>query len=310
MQRALTLAASVEFPTWPNPRVGCVVLDRSGMVLAEGVHRGAGSDHAEVDALRRTSVARGGTAVVTLEPCDHHGRTGPCTRALLDAGIARVIFAQTDPHARAAGGAVTLRRAGVAVISGVAADDALMINQAWTTAMINSRPFVRWKFGATLDGVTAAADGSSRWITSAAARADAQRLRGQADVIMVGTGTAISDDPHLTRRDDHGRALAADRQPLRAVMGRRSLPTESRLLDASAPTLHLNTRDPLEALHRLFAADRGHVLLEGGATLAGAFLRAGLIDEIVCYLAPALLGSGTRVVADLEITTIDQARRL
>lgn len=310
MARARTLAASIELPTWPNPRVGCVLLDPGGRFLAEGLHRGAGTDHAEVDALRQTSAARGGTAVVTLEPCDHHGRTGPCTRALVEAGIRRVIFAQPDPNPQAAGGAETLRRAGVDVVAGWEADRARAVNRAWTTAMINCRPYVRWKFGTTLDGRTAAADGTSRWITSAAARDDAQHLRSQADVIMVGTGTATTDDPRLTRRDDHGLTPPADQQPLRVAMGQRPLPDDARLLDRSAPSLLLRTRDPAEALERLFAAGRGHVLLEGGATLAAAFLRAGLIDEIVCYLAPVLLGSGAEAVADLGIRSIEHARRL
>lgn len=310
MARALTLAASADLPTWPNPRVGCVLLDPDGRVLAEGLHRGAGTDHAEVDALRQTSAARGGTATVTLEPCDHHGRTGPCTRALVEAGIRRVIFAQSDPNPQAAGGAETLRRAGVDVVAGVEAARATAINRIWTTAMINSRPYVRWKFGATLDGRTAAADGTSRWITSAAARRDAQHLRSQADVIMVGTATAAADDPQLTRRDDHGVTLPAAQQPLRVAMGRRPLPDHARLFDRSAPNLLLRTRDPAAALERLFAEGHGHVLLEGGATLAGAFLRAGLIDEIVCYLAPVLLGSGAGAVADLGITSIEHATRL
>ncbi len=308
MARALELARTPGVPLGPNPRVGCVILDPDGNVVAEGFHRGAGTSHAEVDALSRAGDrARGATAVVTLEPCNHTGRTGPCSRALVEAGIARVVYAQADQNPVAAGGADTLRAAGVEVEHGLLAADAMELNRVWTFAVKHGRPFVTWKFAATLDGRSAAADGTSRWISSPAAREDTHRLRALADVILAGTGTVLADDPQLTVRDREG--VAVPHQPLRAVMGLRDLPSDRRVLDDAAETVHLPTRDPAEALATLFARDRQHVFLEGGPTLAAAFLAAGLVDEVVAYVAPMLLGAGTPAVADLGITTMADAMR-
>ncbi|MDQ3615125.1 MAG: bifunctional diaminohydroxyphosphoribosylaminopyrimidine deaminase/5-amino-6-(5-phosphoribosylamino)uracil reductase RibD [Actinomycetota bacterium] len=303
MSRALELAQSPDVPRGPNPRVGCVLLDAEGRTIAEGIHRGAGTAHAEVDALRRAGDrARGATAVVTLEPCTHTGRTGPCAQALIERGVTRVVFAQADPNPVAAGGARMLAEAGVDVASGVLADEARAVNRAWSFAVEKGRPHVTWKLATTLDGRSAAADGSSRWITSPAARADVHRLRASCDVVLVGTGTVLADDPELTVRDGNGRSLP--QQPLRAVMGRRSLSRSLRVFDDAAETVVLAVRDPVEALRELFRRDRQHVLLEGGPTLAAAFLRLGLVDEIVAFLAPALLGAGAPAVGDLAITTI------
>ena len=309
MRRALALATTPGVPTGPNPRVGCVVLDAAGRTVAEGWHRGAGSPHAEVDALRHAGpAARGGTAVVTLEPCNHTGRTGPCSRALVEAGVRRVVFAQPDPNPIAAGGAATLRTAGVEVEGGLFEDEARAVNREWTFAMDHGRPFVTWKFATTLDGRSAAADGTSRWVSSRAARLDTHRLRGLCDTMLVGTGTVETDDPQLTVRDDQDRPL--DRQPLRAVMGLRDLAPGRRALDGAAESVHLRTRDPKEALAELFARDRQHVFLEGGPTLAAAFWSAGFVDEVVTYVAPMLLGSGRAAVADLGIGTIGGAAHL
>ncbi len=309
MRRALTLAATPGVPLGPNPRVGCVILDSDGQPLAEGFHRGAGSPHAEVDALISAgSSAVGGTAVVTLEPCNHTGRTGPCAQALLAAGIRRVVIAQPDPNPTAAGGAETLRDAGVEVVHGLLTDEARALNRVWTFAMDHGRPFVTWKFASTLDGRSAAADGTSRWVSSAAARRDTHRLRALADTMLVGTSTILIDDPLLTVRDEEDQPLT--RQPLRAVMGLRDLPDDRRVLGSAAETVHLRTRDPRQALAELFARDRQHVFLEGGPTLAAAFWRAGLVDEVVAYLAPILLGAGRSAVADLGITTMADAARL
>ena len=302
MRRALALAA--QGPSGPNPRVGCVLLDERGVVVGEGFHRGAGTAHAEVDALTRAAGRTPRTAVVTLEPCDHTGRTGPCTQALLSAGIRRVVVERTDPNPMAAGGAQTLRDAGLDVELGPLCDDVPDLNLVWAEAMRRQRPFVTWKLAATLDGRSAAADGSSRWITSPEARNDVHRLRGEADTILVGTGTALADDPHLTVRDGSGRA------PLRAVMGLRALPPTLQVFDEAAATVLLPTRDPHEALAKLWSMERRHVFLEGGPTLAAAFLREDLVDEIVGYHAPALLGSGRAAVGDLGITTIGDTRRL
>ena len=312
MRRALELAATPGVPLGPNPRVGCVLLDADGTEVAEGFHRGAGTPHAEVAALTALAEAGGSaagtTAVVTLEPCDHTGRTGPCSRALLEAGVRRVVLAQRDPNPLASGGTETLRAAGVEVVAGLMETESRLLNRAWTFALEQERPFVTWKLAATLDGRVAAADGTSRWITSSAARRDVHRLRGQCDVVLVGTGTVAADDPQLTVRDEVDEPVA--HQPLRAVMGERATSSDRRVLDDAAETVLLRTRDPRAALAQLHELGRRHVFLEGGPTLAAAFLRAGLVDEVVAYVAPVLLGSGASAVGDLGISSIDAALRL
>jgi diaminohydroxyphosphoribosylaminopyrimidine deaminase/5-amino-6-(5-phosphoribosylamino)uracil reductase len=286
-----------------------VILDTCGGIAGEGYHRGAGTPHAEVDALAAAgAAARGGTAVVTLEPCAHTGRTGPCTQALIAAGVTRVVIAATDPNPIAAGGAVVLAGAGVDVESGVLAAESVALNRRWTTAVAAGRPFVTWKFAATLDGRSAAADGTSTWITGERARADVHARRAGADAILVGTGTVLADDPQLTVRDANG--VPAPRQPLRVVLGERGVPAGARVLDGAAPTLVITHRDPVKALAELHDLEVRHVWLEGGPTLAAAFWRAGLIDEVLAYVAPALLGAGRAAVADLGIGTIDRAARL
>ncbi|HWJ09510.1 MAG TPA: bifunctional diaminohydroxyphosphoribosylaminopyrimidine deaminase/5-amino-6-(5-phosphoribosylamino)uracil reductase RibD, partial [Nocardioides sp.] len=203
MRRALALAASPGVPLHPNPRVGCVLLADDGTVVGEGFHHGAGTPHAEVEALRVAGDrARGATAVVTLEPCNHTGRTGPCAQALIAAGVRRVVIAQADPNPLASGGKETLEAAGIDVEAGLLADEAEEVNRAWSFAHRNGRPFVTWKFAATLDGRSAAADGTSRWVSSRAARLDTHRLRGECDVMVVGTNTVEVDDPELTVRDE------------------------------------------------------------------------------------------------------------
>ena len=310
MRRALALARTPGVPLGPNPRVGAVVVDADGQHLGEGYHHGAGGPHAEIEAL--TSVgerARGATVVVTLEPCNHTGRTGPCAQALIQAGVARVVYGQHDPNPVARGGHRTLSAAGVDVEGGLLATEAAGVNEAWSFAMRLQRPFVTWKFAATLDGRSAAPDGSSMWITGEPARRDVHRLRAVCDAILVGTGTVERDDPRLTVRDERNLPLPRERQPLRAVMGRRELAADLRVFDDDAPTLRLRTDEPAEALGRLFAQDRQHVWLEGGPRLAASFLRAGLVDEVIAYIAPALLGAGTPAVGDLGVTTLTDALR-
>jgi diaminohydroxyphosphoribosylaminopyrimidine deaminase/5-amino-6-(5-phosphoribosylamino)uracil reductase len=309
MRRALELAATPGVPLGPNPRVGCVLLDDAGITVAEGHHRGAGTPHAEADALAHAgAAARGTTAIVTLEPCNHTGRTGPCAEKLIAAGVRRVVFAQPDPNPVAAGGAAALRAAGVEVDSGLLEDRARELNAVWTFAVDHRRPFVTWKFATTLDGRSAAADGTSRWVSGAAARLDTHRLRALCDVMLVGSNTVAVDDPRLTVRDEHD--LPLPHQPLRVVMGERDLDPGRRIFDGEAESLHLRTRDPRAALEELYARDRQHVFLEGGPTLAAAFLRAGLVDEVVTYVAPMLLGAGRNAVGDLGITTISDALHL
>ncbi len=308
MSRALELAARGPLGD-PNPRVGAVIVDPRGQVVGEGLHEGAGTPHAEVMALRQAGpAARGGTAVVTLEPCAHTGRTGPCAQALIEAGVARVVFAQSDPTPTAGGGRALLEAAGIRTTSGVLAPDSVALNDAWTFSHAFGRPKVTWKYAATLDGRSAAADGSSRWITGPQARADVHRLRAQSGAILVGTGTVIADDPVLSVRGPDGSATG--RQPLRVVMGLRPIPETARVLDGSVPALHLTTHDPAQVLKTLADRQIHHVWLEGGPTVAAAFLGAGLVDEVIAYLAPAFLGAGTPAVGDLGIHTIDQALRL
>jgi diaminohydroxyphosphoribosylaminopyrimidine deaminase/5-amino-6-(5-phosphoribosylamino)uracil reductase len=308
MERALELARTPGVPLGPNPRVGCVLLADDGTVVAAGYHRGAGTAHAEADALARAGeAARGTTAVVTLEPCNHTGRTGPCAEALVAAGVRRVVFAQADPNPVATGGTATLTAAGVEVEHGLLEAEARELNRAWEFGLTHGRPLVTWKFATTLDGRSAAADGTSRWISNTAARADTHFLRARCDTVLVGTETVVVDDPLLTVRDEHGRPAA--HQPLRAVMGLRDVDPSLRVFDDLAETVHLRTRDPHEALAELFARGRRHVFLEGGPTLAAAFLRAGVVDEIVVYVAPVLLGAGRNAVADLGITTVASALR-
>ena len=308
MRRALELAARGPLGD-PNPRVGAIILDQDGTVVGEGFHEGAGTAHAEVMALRQAgAAARSGTAVVTLEPCAHTGRTGPCTQALMEAGVARVVFAQSDPSPSARGGGALLEAAGIVTTAGVLAQESTALNDAWTFSIAAGRPKVTWKFAATLDGRSAASDGSSRWITGSLARADVHHLRAHCDAILVGTGTVIADDPALTVRQPDG--TASGRQPLRVVMGLRPIPESARVLDLTAPTLQLATHDPAEALKTLDEQEIHHVWLEGGPTVAAAFLGAGLVDEVIAYLAPAILGSGVPAVGDLGIQTIAEALRL
>ncbi|MFN8149150.1 MAG: bifunctional diaminohydroxyphosphoribosylaminopyrimidine deaminase/5-amino-6-(5-phosphoribosylamino)uracil reductase RibD [Candidatus Nanopelagicales bacterium] len=309
MRRALELAAAPGVPAGPNPRVGCVLLAPDGSTVAEGHHRGAGTPHAEADALAAAGeAARGTTAVVTLEPCAHTGRTGPCAQALVDAGVEHVVYAQDDPNPVAAGGAGVLRAAGVDVENGLLAAEAEALNETWTFAVVHGRPFVTWKSAATLDGRIAAADGSSRWITSAPARAEVHALRAAVDAVVVGTGTVLADDPHLAVRRDG--EVAEGRQPLRVVVGVRDIPAGARVLDAAAQTLHLRTRDPHEVLAALHGLEVQHVLLEGGPTLAAAFVRAGLVDAVRWYAAPALLGAGRSALDDAGMESVAQALRL
>ncbi|MGD9985354.1 MAG: bifunctional diaminohydroxyphosphoribosylaminopyrimidine deaminase/5-amino-6-(5-phosphoribosylamino)uracil reductase RibD [Pseudonocardia sp.] len=308
MRLALAASARVHGTTSPNPPVGCVVLDADGNVAGVGATAPPGGPHAEVAALAQAGErARGGTAAVTLEPCAHHGRTPPCTDALRAAGVVAVHAAITDPNPVAAGGAEVLRAAGLTVTVGtLAADVAAGPLRAWLHAQRTGRPHVTWKFAATLDGRSAAADGTSRWITGPAARARVHALRATSDAVVVGTGTALADDPALTARDAGGAPLP--RQPLRVVAGLRELTPGSHL---DAPdVLHVRTHDPDEVLAALHARGVVDVLLEGGPRLAGAFLAAGRVDRVLAHIAPALLGAGTAALGDAGVGTIADILRL
>lgn len=296
----------------PNPRVGCVLLDVSGATVGEGWHQGAGTPHAEVaalaDASRRGADLRGLTAVVTLEPCNHTGRTGPCTEALLAAGVTRVVVSVEDPNPQAAGGADRLRVAGVDVRTGVLPDEGRALLGAWLPSVERGRPFVTLKLASSLDGRVAAADGSSRWITSDVARRHAHDLRAEVDAIVVGTGTALADDPSLTARNAAGELNG--HQPLRVVVGHRDVPAGARLRGPGGELVHVRTHDPRVVVDALAEREVRHLLVEGGPTLAAAFLRAGLVDEVHAYVAPVLLGAGPAAVGDLRIGSIDGALRL
>lgn len=308
MARALELAAHGPEAD-PNPCVGCVLVGADGQLLGEGWHRGAGTPHAEANALAAAGGrAPGSTAYVTLEPCHHTGRTGPCSRALAEAGVTRVVYAVPDPSAPAAGGAAWLAEQGVATEAGLLETEATALNRTWLHLARTGRPWVTWKLATTLDGRSAAADGTSQWITGPDARADVHEQRARCGAVLVGTGTALTDDPHLTARRPDGRLH--DRQPLRVVMGQRDLPEHARVFDDVAQTVHLRTRSPREVLTHLAGRGVHHVWLEGGPTVAAAFMTDGLVDEIVAYVAPVLLGRGRPSVSDLGITTIADALRL
>jgi diaminohydroxyphosphoribosylaminopyrimidine deaminase / 5-amino-6-(5-phosphoribosylamino)uracil reductase len=309
MRVALELAATPGVPPGPNPRVGCVILDASGTILGRGFHRGAGTPHAEAVALADAGArARGATAVVTLEPCRHTGRTGPCVRALIDAGVARVVYAMADPTP-VGGGAAELRDAGIDVVlsDDAVAGQAREFLRPWAFAHVEGRPYVTLKMATSLDGRIAASDGSSRWITGPEARRGVHELRAEVDAVVVGTGTALADDPTLSVRD----APSTRFQPLRVVMGQRALPPGARLLADSegGAVVRLRTHDVLVALREL--GDRGvrHILIEGGPTLAGAWLRADAVDRLVWFVAPVILGGGPSAVGDLGIPTLAQAPR-
>lgn len=313
MMRALELASRGPMGD-SNPRVGAVLVDAAGRVVGEGWHEGAGTDHAEVMALKMAGgAARGATAYVTLEPCRHTGRTGPCTQAMIDAGIARLVYACPDPNPEAAGGAAELAAAGVEVsqesdrhLLSVACE----VNARWRAAMGRGRPWVTWKFAATLDGYCAAEDGTSQWITSPESRDDVHQQRSHYGAVVIGRGTLLTDDPSLTAR--HLDGTLRDHQPLRVVLGR-DIPPGARILTAEpgvAPPLLITERDPHAVLDQLMAAGVRKVWLEGGPRVAGAWLEAGVIDEVVAYLAPALLGAGVGIAGDFGARSMAQIRRL
>jgi diaminohydroxyphosphoribosylaminopyrimidine deaminase/5-amino-6-(5-phosphoribosylamino)uracil reductase len=314
MARALALAARGLYTTTPNPRVGCVIV-RDGAVLGEGWHARAGEAHAEIAALRDAAArghdVRGATVYVTLEPCNHHGRTGPCAEALVDARVARVVAAARDPFARAGGGAERLRSAGVAVDLGVMEREARAQNCGFFSRIVRGRPWVRTKIAMSVDGRTALADGTSQWITGEAARADGHAWRARACAILTGVGTVLQDDPQLTVR-----AVETPRQPLRIIVDRHGdTPPAARVL-AGAPALVVTAGavdaawpsgtqtlilpdaqgrvDLPQLMRELASRDLNEVHVEAGAKLNGALLDAGLIDEVLLYLAPSVIGDPAR----------------
>jgi diaminohydroxyphosphoribosylaminopyrimidine deaminase/5-amino-6-(5-phosphoribosylamino)uracil reductase len=330
MRRALELASRGLDTTDPNPRVGCVLV-RDGCVVGEGFHQFAGAAHAEVSALAASASAggpRGATAYVSLEPCCHHGRTPPCVDALIEAGVARVVYAADDPNPRVSGGgAAALAAAGITVAGGLLAAQSRALNPGFFKRMQSGLPWVRVKLGASLDGRTALASGESRWITGEPARKDAQRFRARSSVVLTGIGTVLADDPAMNAR---GERIA--RQPLRVLLdselrappGARIFRREGHVLvftsEQAATPERSRRQSALEAvgarveavaeesrgrldlrgiLQRLALREANEVWVEAGATLAGAFLTAGLVDELVVYVAPSLLGSAALPLAQL-----------
>jgi diaminohydroxyphosphoribosylaminopyrimidine deaminase/5-amino-6-(5-phosphoribosylamino)uracil reductase len=338
MARAIVLARKGLYSTMPNPRVGCVLV-RDGAIVGEGWHVRAGEGHAEVNALASAGArALGATAYVTLEPCSHTGKTGPCCDALIRAGVARVVFAMQDPNPLVAGrGLARLRAAGVAVAGPLLEAGARALNPGFIRRMEHGVPWVRCKLAMSLDGRTAMASGESQWITGPAARADVQALRARSCAIVTGIESVLQDDSSLTLRRDElwldDPDLAVEKSPLRVVLDSRTrLRPGAKVLQSPPATLlvsalpdlaplaegvtrvHLPAADgriDLPALLQLLAQRQcNEVLVEAGATLAGAFMEAGLIDELIVYMAPTLLGSSARPLLELPLQTMAEQRRL
>lgn len=337
MARALQLARRGLYTTDPNPCVGCVLV-KDETRIAEGWHRRAGEAHAEIMALNRAGTkASGATCYLSLEPCCHQGRTGACTDALIEAGITRVIAAMSDPNPLVSGeGSQVLRQAGITVDTGLLESQARRLNAGFCSRMERGRPYVVSKLGASLDGRTALASGESKWITSPAARNDVQRLRAQSSAVMTGIGTVLADNPSLTVRDP---AIdMAGRQPLRVVIDSRlRMPPDAAMFDLPGNTCVITVKDqPVEAkefasrgvevigvpelngvvdlkaaLDHLAQSEINDVLLEAGPTLSGAMMEAGLVDELVLYVAPMLLGDSARPLCRLPgIDRLDDSLRL
>ena len=306
MQRAVELSLLGRGLTYPNPIVGAVIADRNGEILAQGFHQGR--EHAEVLAL--DELEKSGTSFsdltlfVTLEPCNHHGKTPPCSEAILNRGVAlgvsRVIYATMDPNPVAQGGAARLRDSGIEVLH-LDYAEARFTNRDWLTKVRLGRPRITWKVAISLDGAIAAQDGSSKWITTEASRADVKRERSLSDAILTGTGTVLSDDPSM---------LGNGKNPVRIIMGERTLPKDAAIFSEDAETLVLASRDSDRLLELLRSREFNRVFLESGPTLGSALFSAGLVDEILLYQAPTILGSSRRFSQGIDLRSVDQQIRL
>jgi len=299
-----TLSAANLGRTAPNPNVSAAIYGADGALIADGAHNSSSPDHAEVVAIMKAgAAARGATIVVSLEPCNHTGKTRPCVDAIIDAGITKVIYAVNDPNPVAAGGADRLRTSGVEV-EYIESKELADIQGAWLHRITTGRPYFIWKVATTLDGRIAAADGTSQWISSEESRVDVQILRSQSDAILIGTGTAVADNPTLRPR------LEGASTPIRIVMGNRDVPAGSNLRDGIGETIFLQSHDSADLLDVLESAALNQVLVEAGPTLGSALLAVGLIDEIVIYQAPKVLGAGKSWLDDIGVQSIDSALTL
>ena len=301
MRAALDAAVRDDAPRGVNPRVGCVLV-KDSRIIAVGHHCGAGTLHAEIDALNSSSESpAGATAVVTLEPCAHTGRTGPCADALIEAGISRVVFAQADPTSEASGGADRLRASGVEIVDGVLRSEAESINLDWTFMKNHGRPHVTLKLAGSLDGKVDSSLAERLMLTGPDAQSSVHRLRAQVDAIAVGSGTVIADDPQLNVR-----GIEVSSQPLRIVLGSSPIPEAALIRGGESPMLVIEEKDPRLALAQLAELGVQRLLLEGGPTIASAYLAAGVIDEVHWFVSPILVGTGTAAVSGLpEPLTLD-----
>ncbi|MEH6583185.1 MAG: bifunctional diaminohydroxyphosphoribosylaminopyrimidine deaminase/5-amino-6-(5-phosphoribosylamino)uracil reductase RibD [Halioglobus sp.] len=338
MARALQQARQGKYSAMPNPHVGCVLV-RGGQVIGEGYTQPAGGNHAEIEALAAAGDAQGATAYVTLEPCSHQGKTGPCADALITAGVSRVVAAMEDPNPEVSGrGLEKLRAAGITVSTGLLEGEARAVIPGFIARMSRGRPRVRAKLAMSLDGRTAMASGESQWITGAAARRDVQRLRAMSCAIVTGVGTVLADDCSLTVRadelgmDEAETRRATQRQPVRVVLdsGLRT-PADARVLAGAAPTLLFHGAGqaipkallargdslqglPLEAgrldlvamVNALCERQCNEILVESGPRLAGALLQAGLLDELIIYMAPTLMGDRARPLLELPLDSMSE----
>jgi diaminohydroxyphosphoribosylaminopyrimidine deaminase/5-amino-6-(5-phosphoribosylamino)uracil reductase len=283
----------------PNPNVSAAIYGRDGNLIADGFHnRKISSDHAEIVALKKAGgLAKGATMVVSLEPCNHFGTTPPCTQAIIDAGIAKVIFAVPDPNPIASGGMRALEAAGV-LVEHHHSDLLTFAQRAWLHKVQTGLPLLIWKVAITLDGKVAASDGSSQWITNSESREDVQLLRSQSDALLVGTNTVLTDNPHLLPRGYENR-------PLRVIFGERELPPTLSIFDDEARTIWIKSKSIPELLDAIKSENLNQALIEAGPTLGTALFKSGIVDELIIYMAPKLLGSGKPFLHDLGIGTLD-----
>jgi diaminohydroxyphosphoribosylaminopyrimidine deaminase/5-amino-6-(5-phosphoribosylamino)uracil reductase len=296
MARAIECASYGLGKTFPNPIVGAVITSATGEFISEGFHQGG--DHAEVVAIKAAKEIPAGSIIyVTLEPCNHHGKTSPCVDAIIKAGITKVVYAVADPNPVATGGTERLQESGIEVQSGIGEVQARLENRAWLTKIEKSRPRITWKIASTMDGKVAAADGSSKWITGELSRADVARIRSQADAIVTSTATVIADNPLLTSK-------GMGKNPVRIVLGLTEFAGESQILGDDAETVLVKSRDVKDFIALVQERGFNQVLIESGPTLGTALLRADLVDEIILYQAPSFLGAGKASIGDLGISNI------